>query len=129
MFRPDIPLAIRILSLYHGWLPFLLLWMVRQLGYVGFILESGENVLLPARGADGGRQPPPAPLPGSPPFSQRFVRWDVVLRNPVPNVFDLSYGNRFLECHCHLQSPWLTSPATSRRTSVPAEPRRSTGRH
>jgi hypothetical protein len=28
--------------------------------------------------------------PGIPPFSQRFVLWDVVLRNPVPNVFDLS---------------------------------------
>jgi hypothetical protein len=35
MFRPDIPLVIRILSLYHGWLPSFLLWMVRQLGYDG----------------------------------------------------------------------------------------------
>jgi hypothetical protein len=33
MFRPDIPLVIRILSLYHGWLPFLLLWMVWRRGY------------------------------------------------------------------------------------------------
>lgn len=33
MFRPDIPLTIRVLSLYHGWLPFLLLWTVRRLGY------------------------------------------------------------------------------------------------
>src|SRR5262249_15294921 len=33
MFRPDIPLTIRVLSLYHGWLPFLLLWAVRRLGY------------------------------------------------------------------------------------------------
>jgi hypothetical protein len=33
MFRDDIPLTIRALSLYHGWLPFLLLWTVRQLGY------------------------------------------------------------------------------------------------
>jgi hypothetical protein len=33
MFRSDIPLTIRVLSLYHGWLPFLLLWAVRRLGY------------------------------------------------------------------------------------------------
>jgi hypothetical protein len=33
MFRPDIPLVIRIFSLFHGWLPFLLLWMVCRLGY------------------------------------------------------------------------------------------------
>jgi hypothetical protein len=33
MFRPDIPVVIRILSLYHGWLPFLLLWMVWRIGY------------------------------------------------------------------------------------------------
>ncbi len=28
MFRPEIPLMIRTLSLYHAWLPFLLLWLV-----------------------------------------------------------------------------------------------------
>src|SRR5205807_7163828 len=33
MFHPDVPLEIRALSLYHAWLPFLLLWAVRQLGY------------------------------------------------------------------------------------------------
>jgi RES domain len=31
--------------------------------------------------------------PGIPPFSQKFVLWDVVLRNPVTNVFDLSIAN------------------------------------
>jgi hypothetical protein len=31
--------------------------------------------------------------PGLPPFLQRFVLWDVVLRNLVPNVFDLSVAN------------------------------------
>lgn len=35
MFRPDMPLVIRALSLYHAWLPILLLWMVRRLGYDG----------------------------------------------------------------------------------------------
>ncbi len=33
MFRADIPLIIRALSLYHAWLPFLLFWCVRRLGY------------------------------------------------------------------------------------------------
>src|SRR5438876_4752211 len=33
----------------------------------------------------------PAPL--APPFLQTFVLWDVMLRNPVANVFDLSVAN------------------------------------
>jgi hypothetical protein len=35
MFRDDIPLVIRTLSLYHAWFPFLLLWVVGRLGYDG----------------------------------------------------------------------------------------------
>lgn len=33
MFNPDIPLFARGLSLFHGWLPFFLLWLVARLGY------------------------------------------------------------------------------------------------
>jgi hypothetical protein len=33
MFNPEIPLFIRGLSLFHLWLPFLLLWLVWRLGY------------------------------------------------------------------------------------------------
>ena len=33
MFNPDIPLFVRCLSSFHGWLPFLLLWTVWRLGY------------------------------------------------------------------------------------------------
>ena len=33
MFMPSIPLSIRLLSLFHVWLPLVLLWMVRQFGY------------------------------------------------------------------------------------------------
>ncbi|MGE3820727.1 MAG: hypothetical protein AB7I30_15045 [Isosphaeraceae bacterium] len=33
MFDPKIPLFVRGLSSFHGWLPFLLLWMVFRLGY------------------------------------------------------------------------------------------------
>src|SRR5262249_26377679 len=35
MFREDVPLEIRALSLYHIWFPFLLLWVVWRLGYDG----------------------------------------------------------------------------------------------
>ena len=50
MFRPDIPLVIRALSLYHAWLPFLLLWMVWRLGYDrrGWLAQSSLAwVVLP----------------------------------------------------------------------------------
>ena len=33
MFNPGIPLFVRALSSFHGWLPFLLLWLVARLGY------------------------------------------------------------------------------------------------
>lgn len=33
MFDPQIPLFVRGLSLFHGWLPFFLLWLVWRLGY------------------------------------------------------------------------------------------------
>ena len=33
MFDKDIPLFIRVLSLFHGWLPVLLVWLVSRLGY------------------------------------------------------------------------------------------------
>jgi hypothetical protein len=33
MFKPQYPLWVRGLSLFHGWLPFLLLWSLRRLGY------------------------------------------------------------------------------------------------
>jgi len=32
MFRPEIPLFMRLLSLYHAWRPLLLLWMVWRRG-------------------------------------------------------------------------------------------------
>src|SRR5437762_13963784 len=33
MFDPNIPLFVRGLSTFHGWLPFVLLWLVWRLGY------------------------------------------------------------------------------------------------
>lgn len=42
MFRSDIPLPIRVLSLYHAWFPYFLLWLVWRLGYDrrGWIAQS-----------------------------------------------------------------------------------------
>jgi hypothetical protein len=33
MFNSEVPLSVRLLSLYHGWLPFFLLWLIWRLGY------------------------------------------------------------------------------------------------
>jgi hypothetical protein len=33
MFNPALPLFSRVLSLFHGWLPLLLLWLVKRVGY------------------------------------------------------------------------------------------------
>lgn len=33
MFNPEIPLFVRGLSLFHGWMPLLLLWLVKRVGY------------------------------------------------------------------------------------------------
>jgi hypothetical protein len=33
MFNSELPLFVRGLSLFHGWLPFLLLWLLARLGY------------------------------------------------------------------------------------------------
>jgi hypothetical protein len=35
MFKAEIPLRIRLLSLFHVWMPWLLLWMVMRFGYDG----------------------------------------------------------------------------------------------
>jgi hypothetical protein len=40
MFRPSLPLFARGLSLFHGWLPLLLLFLVARLGYDGRALKA-----------------------------------------------------------------------------------------
>src|SRR5882724_10154828 len=50
MFDPTIPLWLRALSLFHVWMPFLLLWMVYRFGYDrrGWIAQSiAAAVALP----------------------------------------------------------------------------------
>jgi len=66
MFRDTIPLGARALSFFHGWLPFLLIWLVFRLGYdrrsfaawtgLAWALMLLSFLLLPG---------PPAP-PGNP---------------------------------------------------------------
>ena len=33
MYNSDIPLYVRIISLYHGWIPFFLLYLIKKVGY------------------------------------------------------------------------------------------------
>jgi hypothetical protein len=66
MFDPSLPLFLRGLSLFHGWLPFVLLWLLSRLGYdrralslqapVAVIVLLISYLLAPA-------PPPPAPHP------------------------------------------------------------------
>jgi hypothetical protein len=61
MFRPTLTLFARSLSLFHGWLPLLLLWLLRRLGYdrrafaawgiLATALVAISYFLLPAPGA------------------------------------------------------------------------------
>jgi hypothetical protein len=48
MFDPTIPLWLRALSLFHVWMPFLLLWMVYRFGYDrrGWIAQSIAAALV-----------------------------------------------------------------------------------
>src|ERR1043166_862046 len=48
MFDSNIPLFLRSLSLFHGWLPFLLLWLLSRLGYDrrAFRIQSVVAVMI-----------------------------------------------------------------------------------
>jgi hypothetical protein len=66
MFKDSIPLFARGLSLFHGWLPFLLVWMVWRLGYdrrgLAYWTVLGWGLMLVCYFA---MPAPPAP-PGNP---------------------------------------------------------------
>ena len=63
MFDPSLPLFVRALSSFHGWLPFLLVWGVWRLGYDRRALAGwmviGTTVLLVSFFL---APPPPAPI-------------------------------------------------------------------
>ena len=48
MFDPSLPLFLRGLSLFHGWLPFVLLWLLSRVGYDrrALGLQSGVAVVV-----------------------------------------------------------------------------------
>jgi hypothetical protein len=48
MLDPSIPPFLRALSSFHGWLPFVLLWLLWRLGYDGraFLLQSAAAVIV-----------------------------------------------------------------------------------
>jgi len=48
MFKPGIPLILRGLSLFHVWLPLLLIWLVWQLGYDrrAWVAQSALGVIV-----------------------------------------------------------------------------------
>jgi len=48
MLNADIPIYLRGLSLFHGWLPFLLLWLVLRLGYDrrALAVQSGAAIAI-----------------------------------------------------------------------------------
>ncbi len=67
MFNPGVPRWVRGLSLFHGWLPVLLLWAVRRVGYdrrslpvqigFGLALLLGCYLAFAPPGTVGGRRP------------------------------------------------------------------------
>jgi len=131
MFDPGIPLSARVLSLFHGWLPFLLLYLVCRLGYdrrspiAWTVLASGLMLvcyfLMP---------PPPAPaaVPGqtNPPVNINYVygpgdanpqhwmpplAWLGLLLAALPLAF-------YLPAHFFLR--WLAARCGSRVVGEPA---------
>jgi hypothetical protein len=64
MLEPSIPLYLRSLSLFHGWLPFFLLWLLWRLGYDrrAFVLQSAVAVVVVLVSYLLAPAPPPSPL-------------------------------------------------------------------
>ena len=64
MLEPSIPLYLRSLSLFHGWLPFVLLWLLWRLGYDrrAFVLQSAAAVVVLLVSYLFAPAPPPSPL-------------------------------------------------------------------
>jgi hypothetical protein len=63
MLDPGLPLWLRLLSSFHGWLPFLLLWLTWRLGYDSRALavQSGVAALVVFVSYAFAPGPPPPP--------------------------------------------------------------------
>jgi len=66
MFDPSKPLFLRVLSLFHGWLPFLLLFLVRRLGYQRRALTAWTLTAWSAMGISYLFMPKPGALLANP---------------------------------------------------------------
>jgi hypothetical protein len=64
MLEPSIPLYLRSLSLFHGWLPFFLLWLLARLGYDrrALALQSAAAVAVLLVSYLLAPAPPPSPI-------------------------------------------------------------------
>jgi hypothetical protein len=66
MFNDGIPLFVRGLSLFHGWLPFLLLWLLMRLGYDRRAIWAQSALAIAVLLACYFLAPAPPPLAGRP---------------------------------------------------------------
>ena len=66
MLDANIPLYLRSLSLFHGWLPFLLLWLLSRLGYDRRALAVQSVVAIVILLISFFFAPPPPPAAGDP---------------------------------------------------------------
>ena len=92
MFDPTFPLWLRILSLFHGWLPLLLLYLVWRLGYDRRAFWSWTLVAWALLLICFFFMPPPTPNPGLMPVNINYV-WgpnDHAAQTWVPPYFWLA---------------------------------------
>jgi len=73
MFMADHSLFLRGLSLFHGWLPFLLVYLVWRLGYDGRALPAWTGVAWALVLISFFLMPPPRPDPGLTPVNIDYV--------------------------------------------------------
>jgi len=73
MFMADHSLFLRGLSLFHGWLPFFLVWLVWRLGYDGRGLPAWTVVAWALILISFFSMPPPRPDPGLEPVNIDYV--------------------------------------------------------
>jgi hypothetical protein len=73
MFDADRSLLLRLLSLFHGWLPFLLVYLVWKIGYDRRALPSWTGLAWALLFICFFLMPPPAPYPGLTPVNINYV--------------------------------------------------------
>ena len=85
MFDPSHSLFLRFLSLFHGWLPFLLLYLVWRIGYDRRALASWTGLTWVVLPVCFFLMPAPTPQPGLTPVNINYV-WGMRDTAPQPWV-------------------------------------------